>query len=546
MVPGRRSWLLAGGLLVLEVVLRSAVMGLPAPAGWFGFMNVVIFYTDDALVLFGLVRLAQIVGNVQQARVQTARLAVARERLQAAEALHAAVGERLARVAAQAAAARGALPSGAEQARAKVTAVGVIAREAVAQVRAVTAGWRAPALPEPVASAEPAAAAVIAPRLARAVLVTVLSGLVVYSISYVILLDRGAWRTTAAIAAVVVVVTLVLYQSRPARPTRPQRAWPLILAAEALLVHASLLPPLHMYIGALGAFLASSVLLVVPGWPRWVWFGAAVASWSLLVEATQVGDPGFNQSVQQIILDLVYSVAAASGFALMVVGLTWLARLTVQLEALRGELALLAVMRERLRIARDVHDLLGLGLSAIALKTDLITRLIGRDDERAGAEIAEMTRICAAARADLRLVTAESQRLTLAAELAAARQILASAGIDTRVSFTERVLPATADGVLAPVLREAVTNILRHSSATVGTIEVIEYDGMLRLRVSNDGLSGRSDAGGADRATEDARVGSGLANLTVRVQAAGGQLNSRRVDGWFDLVAEIPLRAVAR
>ena len=63
------------------------------------------------------------------------------------------------------------------------------------------------------------------------------------------------------------------------------------------------------------------------------------------------------------------------------------------------------MVQERLRIARDVHDLLGLGLSAIALKSDLIGRLIGRDDAQAAAEMGEMSRICASSRADIRLVT---------------------------------------------------------------------------------------------------------------------------------------------
>jgi len=230
-----------------------------------------------------------------------------------------------------------------------------------------------------------------------------------------------------------------------------------------------------------------------------------------------------------------------------VYGLARLARLAARLEALRGELARMAVVAERLRIARDVHDLLGLGLSAVALKADLVTRLIGRGDTRAGAEIAEMSRICAAARADIRLVTGEGQRLSLAAELGAAREILSSAGIEVRASIIERPLPATADGVLAPVLREAVTNILRHSSATGCVIEVGMSDGRVRLRVSNDGLAAPAGTGGhAGGAAEDARAGSGLANLTARVQATGGWLTSRRADGWFSLVAEIPLRPALR
>ena len=145
-------------------------------------------------------------------------------------------------------------------------------------------------------------------------------------------------------------------------------------------------------------------------------------------------------------------------------GLTRLAGLARELEGLRGELARMAAVRERLRVARDVHDLLGLGLSAIALKADLAAALIGSDDARAAAEIGEMSRICAAARADVRLVAAGDTRLTLAGELAAAQQILTSAGVTVTAGIPDGPLPAAADEVLAPVLREAVTNVLRHAA----------------------------------------------------------------------------------
>jgi two-component system sensor histidine kinase DesK len=84
--------------------------------------------------------------------------------------------------------------------------------------------------------------------------------------------------------------------------------------------------------------------------------------------------------------------------------------------------------------------------------------------------------------------------------------------------------------VLATVLREAVTNVLRHSSATACTIEARASAGTVRLRVTNDGVSGQL----ADRS------GSGLVNLTARVQVAGGSLTSRQADGMFYLLAEIP------
>ena len=130
---------------------------------------------------------------------------------------------------------------------------------------------------------------------------------------------------------------------------------------------------------------------------------------------------------------MVFLTLDGAALGLLVYGLTRLAQLAVQLENLRGELARKAVAGERLRVARDTHDLLGLGLSAIAMKADLIGKLIDRGDARAGEEIAELARICATARADVRLVTGEARDLPLDAELAAARDVLASAGIDVRM-----------------------------------------------------------------------------------------------------------------
>jgi len=197
----------------------------------------------------------------------------------------------------------------------------------------------------------------------------------------------------------------------------------------------------------------------------------------------------------------------------------------------------MAAVQERLRVARDVHDLLGLGLSAIALKTDLIGALIGRDNAQAAAEIGELGRICASARADIRLVTGAGQRLSLADELAAARQILTSAGIAVRASLAGGPMPDAADGVLAPVLREAVTNILRHSAAKTCTIEATATDGLLRVQVSNDGAA---DPASAAPLAEGDRAGRGLDNLTARVQAIGGRLTTGHAEGHFQLTAELP------
>jgi two-component system, NarL family, sensor histidine kinase DesK len=363
-------------------------------------------------------------------------------------------------------------------------------------------------------------------------LVTVLLMFAVENSGYVIYSGVGTLLTVLAVGDIALIMVLQLYHCCAARKGRRPRAWPVTLGLQVVLAYAFLFPFIWTYTGFLGPFVAGSILLLVPGRWRWAGFAAVVASYPVLNGLLKLHGIAIPAS-QQIPQTLFYAAITAE-IGLMVYGLSRLAGLTRELEGLRDELARMAAVRERLRVARDVHDLLGLGLSAVALKADLIGALIGRDEERAAAEIEEMSRICAAVTVDVRLVTGDGQRLSLAAELAAAKQILASAGIEVRADILGAPLPAAADEVLAPVLREAVTNILRHAAATACVIEVTASAGTLRLHISNDGATPRATADGS---------GLGLANLDARVQAAGGQLTTWQAGDQFGLTAELPREA---
>jgi len=278
------------------------------------------------------------------------------------------------------------------------------------------------------------------------------------------------------------------------------------------------------------------VLLLVPGRWRWPAYAATVASWSALYSVVPLR--GFSAADRGAFLTVYYGAVIAV-VGLSVYGLSKLTALATELATLQGELTRTAAVRERLRVARDVHDLLGLGLSAVALKADLVAALIGRDDTRAAAELDEMGRICAAAQADIRLVAGTGTWLSLAAEADAAREILASAGVAVTADLPDQPLPEAADAVLAPVLREAVTNILRHSAATACIIEAHARGGTLWLRIVNDGMGQPADR----TATAAAGGGRGLPNLAARVRAAGGQFTAGAADGVFELTAQIPLDA---
>jgi signal transduction histidine kinase len=200
-----------------------------------------------------------------------------------------------------------------------------------------------------------------------------------------------------------------------------------------------------------------------------------------------------------------------------------------QLVVARRELARLAVLRERLRIARDTHDLLGFQLSAIALKAELAGRLADTDPGTARVRLAEAGRVAEEALNSLRSITVEPTGLSFAEEVESARSVLAAAGIGVAVDVHATPGPSV-ESPLAIVLREAVTNVVRHSDATTCDIETRSVPGGIRLRVTNDGV--RPGA-------PDATAGNGLANLLARTRETGGDLTVDRQGDRFTLVAEV-------
>jgi two-component system sensor histidine kinase DesK len=534
-VPSPASWLVFAALAAAEVAVRAGLVGLPfaasaapAAAAW-----TLIAFAVDALTLFGLARLADLISAVHAARDELAEAAVSAERLRAADSLRAAVGDRLAAAASQAAAALRAITRSQSQAREHLTETAIAARQALAEVREVTTRYRDTAGP-PTAPAR--AGVTLAPRLAQAVLVVVLCGLAVQDVFDVAenvnnapLSNFSAQVIGWTIANAAAIVALQLRHSWPSQGAGRPPGWPVTLGLQLLLTYA-MFPVTGWRPLVMCGFLAGSALLLLPAPLGRAAFVAVTVTLPVLWVIKPV--PGL--APLEWLGGVLFLTAACPALGLLVYGLTRLAWLAMQLEDLRSELARKAVLGERLRVARDTHDLLGLGLSAIAMKADLIGRLIDRGDARAGTEIADLARICATARADMRLVTGEARDLPLDAELTAARDVLVSAGINVRANVSAD-LACGAAAALVPVVREAVTNILRHSSASYCVLELTAGAGRLRLLISNDGSN-------APLAAAD-RTGSGLGNLTARVEAVGGQLAAGRNGGEFSLVAEIPLTA---
>lgn len=169
-----------------------------------------------------------------------------------------------------------------------------------------------------------------------------------------------------------------------------------------------------------------------------------------------------------------------------------------ELRAAREERARLAVTEERLRFARDMHDLLGHSLSLIALKSELAGRLLRLPDGRAAAEIEDIELVSRRALREVREAVDGYRRPSLDDELGSAREMLEAAGIEARIDGITQTLPSTVGAVFAWAVREGVTNVIRHSDASRCDIDISCADGIARLRVVDNG---RGAPDGLDLAT---------------------------------------------
>jgi signal transduction histidine kinase len=190
------------------------------------------------------------------------------------------------------------------------------------------------------------------------------------------------------------------------------------------------------------------------------------------------------------------------------------------LHATRAELADLAVARERVRLASELHDLLGRTLSLIAVKAELASRLSGKGDPSAEAELADVQRLARQAVRDVREAVAGAHTPSFDAELTAAEAALRTAGIDVTIDKLSTSIDPAHETTVAWALREAVTNVVKHSGARACRISLETADGHTTLEVDDDG---RGPVGGA--------TGTGLDGLADRIRALGGALQVGPNDG---------------
>ena len=204
-----------------------------------------------------------------------------------------------------------------------------------------------------------------------------------------------------------------------------------------------------------------------------------------------------------------------------------------QLRRARAEIARLAASEERLRIARDLHDLLGHSLSLIALKSELALRLLPEFGDRATSELRDIEKVARTSLQEVREAVSGYRSKSLADELESADQMLQAAGVTMRRTTMLTGMPMEIDQVLSWFVREGVTNVIRHANATRVTISMLEHRGIITADIEDDG------EGGDDRDP----AGSGIAGLRERIASLGGELTAGPLPGGgFRLQAKLPVQ----
>jgi len=316
--------------------------------------------------------------------------------------------------------------------------------------------------------------------------VVALSLLTVYAIAYLVgptlLWVKPVWMRLAAMAFMVAVgaalVTTIGLESMP-------------LIAYAIAIGAFMLPPLWS-IGTCAAVVAGfAVATALADEPPWGAWGG--------------------------LLSIV--------IALVLMGM--LARSNQELVRARHELAALAVAQERARVARDLHDVLGHSLTSLAVKASLARRLLGKGlTEQAAGEIADIERQAREALVDVRATVSGYREASLAAEVAGARVALEAGQIEATVSGDLDSVPPHLREPFAFVVREAVTNVIRHSASTACQIQI--------------GPSYVEVVDGGGPVVPAAGDGNGLTGLRQRLEAVGGRLLAGPAPGGgFRLRAEV-------
>jgi two-component system, NarL family, sensor histidine kinase DesK len=309
----------------------------------------------------------------------------------------------------------------------------------------------------------------------------------------------------------------------------PPSAWLTRLGPEAGLIVLGLLPVIAVVLllaGAPTSFAALFVYFVAAAGLR---LPPRIAVAVTLLTALAVGVAGWLHGDGRSAIAATVLTMVSIGVLMTAFGR--IARANQELRETREELARLAVSEERLRISRDLHDLLGHSLSVIAIKSELARKLLDRDPIGAAAELDDIQAVTRTALAEVREAVQGYRRLALAEALESAQTALAAAGIDCELADADVALPADVDAVLAWAVREGTTNVIRHSGALHCAIRVRADGDRAAVEIEDDG-----------RAAPMTGRGSGLNGLRERARRVRGELEADALPGGgFRLRLTVPL-----
>jgi two-component system, NarL family, sensor histidine kinase DesK len=346
-----------------------------------------------------------------------------------------------------------------------------------------------------------------------------------------------------AIAAAFCVIYLITVCNCSRWPR--QALWGLVaiavLAALACVVYGQAWTPLWIYVSA-----AAGMVLAAPAYGRgtaWRGVFAVGACYVFFSWLTHAGTAEFLAVLLPVLL-----------VGVIMIGFREQIQLMNDLTQARETVAKLAANEERLRLARDMHDLTGQSLSTITLKSELAAKRLARlpasaERDTVLGDLGDIGRVSRQTLHDIREAVSGYRRPTLAIETITARNALEAAGIglddDPGLTLRSGTFDADAEAVLAWCLREAVTNVVRHSGARSCQIRLIEHPGELSLEITDDGrgLPGPAEASapslGAD--APEASQGAGLRGMSERLSAVGGRLSVGSAGHGFRLTATVPV-----
>ncbi|MGW9555959.1 sensor histidine kinase [Nocardiopsis sp. NPDC055551] len=328
-----------------------------------------------------------------------------------------------------------------------------------------------------------------------------------------------------ALVGLFFLVRILTFDVLPWRPSPPYRAvitWTLVLVSLVatwfatewvavpwmwlLLPGTAIADVITLYRNRLGPYYALSV-------------GLAAATCVYLVKAQGAGAGSGQQALLSFFVVMFIGYWEATGPML------WQRTVSAERATLR-----LAVAEERLRLSEDLHDILGRALEVVAFKGELAARLVEAKPERARTEMEEIQSVARGAVHDVRELVRNRRATHLPEEVRAAERLLRSASVRCEIEGDFDDVDERSSAVFGSVIRESVTNMLRHATPTTCLIRWSREGDHLELTVRNDGVPPANTSSEADE-------GSGIVGMRRRVAEHGGELIVEEHDGTFTLVA---------